>query len=71
MEPKVVHNEKSHRYEIWVNDVRVGLGNYSLMPGERHFVHTEEIPEHQGKNFAAILMREALLDVRKSSNLIV
>jgi uncharacterized protein len=67
MEPKVVHNEKSHRYEIWVDDVRVGLANYSLMPGERHFVHTEVRPEHQGKNYAAILMREAFLDMRQNS----
>ena len=37
------------------------------MPGERHFVHTEVIPEHQGKNYAAILMREVFLDVRQNS----
>ena len=67
MEPKVVHNEKSHRYEIWVDDVRVGLSDYSLMPGERHFVHTEVSPEYQGKNYAAILMREAFLDMRQNS----
>jgi predicted GNAT family acetyltransferase len=67
MEPKVVHNEKSHRYEIWVDDVRVGLADYSLMPGERHFVHTEVSPENQGKNYAVILMREAFLDMRQNS----
>jgi predicted GNAT family acetyltransferase len=67
MEPKVIHNEKAHRYEIWVDDVRVGFADYSLMPGERHFVHTEVNPEHQGKGYAAILMREAFLDMRKTS----
>ena len=67
MEPKVIHNEQAHRYEIWVDDVRVGLADYSLMPGERHFVHTEVSPEHQGKNYAAILMREAFLDMRQNS----
>ena len=68
MDPRVIHNEKEHRYEIWLDDVRVGLADYSLMPGERHFVHTEVSPEHQGKNYAAILMREAFLDIRQNSN---
>jgi uncharacterized protein len=67
MNPRVIHNEKDHRYEIWLDDVQVGLADYSLMPGERHFVHTEIRPEHQGKNFAAILMREAFADMRKNS----
>lgn len=67
MEPRVVHNKPAHRYEIWLGDDRVGLADYSLMPGEKHFVHTEVRAEHQGKNYAAILMREAFLDMRKNS----
>jgi predicted GNAT family acetyltransferase len=67
MEPIVVHNEKSHRYEIWVDNVRVGLADYSLMPGERHFVHTETDPAERGKGYAAVLIGEALSDVRENS----
>ena len=67
MEPKVIHNEQAHRYEIWVDDVRVGLADYTLVPGERHFVHTEVHPEHQGKSYAAILMRDAFLAMRQGS----
>jgi predicted GNAT family acetyltransferase len=67
MEPKVIHNQESHRYEIWVDEKKVGHADYSLMPGERHFVHTEVDPEQQGKGYAAILMREALADVRANS----
>jgi predicted GNAT family acetyltransferase len=67
MEPKVIHNEQAHRYEIWVDDVRVGLADYSLVPGEKHFVHTEVSPEHQGKGYAATLMRVAFLDMRQNS----
>jgi len=67
MEPNVVHNEQASRYEIWLEDVRVGLADYSRMPGERHFVHTEVNPEHQGKNYAAILLRESFLDMRQNS----
>jgi predicted GNAT family acetyltransferase len=67
MEPKVIHNQESHRYEIWVDEKKVGHADYSLMPGERRFVHTEVDPEQQGKSYAAILMREALADVRLNS----
>jgi uncharacterized protein len=67
MEPRVVHNEPAHRYELWLGDKRVGLADYSLVPGERHFVHTEVNPDHQGKNYAAILLREAFLDMRENS----
>ena len=67
METRVVHNEKNHRYEIWVGEIRVGLADYSVMPGERYFVHTEVDPAHQGKSYAATLMKEAFLEMRKNS----
>jgi predicted GNAT family acetyltransferase len=67
MEPKVIHNQASHRYEIWVDEKRVGHADYSLMPGEIHFVHTETDPAEQGKGYAATLMSEALSDVRANS----
>ena len=67
MEPKVIHNQDLHRYEIWVDENKVGHAAYSLMPGERHFVHTETDTAEQGKGYAAVLMREALSDVRENS----
>ena len=66
MDAKVIHNTEAHRYEIWLGDEKVGHADYSLMPGEIHFVHTEVNPAHQGKNLAAILMRDSLEDVRKT-----
>jgi predicted GNAT family acetyltransferase len=67
MDPKVIHNQEAHRYELWLEDKRIGLADYSLMPGERHFVHTEVDPSQQNKGYAANLMREALDDVRANS----
>jgi predicted GNAT family acetyltransferase len=67
MEPKVIHNQEAHRYELWLEDKRIGLADYSLMPGERHFVHTEVDLDQQNKGYAADLMREALADVRANS----
>ena len=62
--PSVIHNTAEHRYEIWLGDSKAGHLDYSIMLDELHFVHTEVNPEHQGKNLAAILTREALADVR-------
>lgn len=64
MSANVVHDEANHRYEIFQDDERVGLMDYSLRPGEIHLVHTEVDPAHQGKNLAAILLRESLADIR-------
>jgi len=64
MEPTVVHNTDAFRYEIWLDDQKVGHADYSQQPGQIHFVHTEVDPAMQGKNLAAILMREAIADVR-------
>jgi len=67
MEAKVVHNQEAKRYEIWLKDKRIGLADYSLMPGERHFVHTEVDRDQQNMGYAALLMKEALEDVRQNS----
>ena len=64
METKVVHDEANKRYGMFLGDGRVGLMDYSLAPGEIHLVHTEVDPAHQGKNLAAILLRESLADIR-------
>ena len=42
--------------------------DYSLRLDEIHLVHTEVNPAHQGKNLAAILVREALAEIRKSGS---
>ena len=64
MSANVVHDEANHRYEIFLGNERVGLMDYSLRLGEIHLVHTEVDPAHQGKNLAAILLRESLADIR-------
>lgn len=65
MSANVVHDAENHRYEIFLDNERVGLMDYSLRPGEIHLVHTEVDPAHQGKNLAAILLRESLADIRE------
>jgi len=67
LKPKVTHNAEDHRYELWLEDKRIGLAYYSQLPGERHFVHTVVDPNHQNKGYAADLILEALADVRANS----
>ena len=42
--------------------------DYSLRLDEIHLVHTEVDPKHQGKNLAAIVLRESLADIRKTGS---
>lgn len=64
MNTEVIHNAELKRYEIWLDGEKVGHADYSVRPGEIHFVHTEVDPAQQGKNLAAILMHATLDDVR-------
>ncbi len=63
---RIFHNGELKRYEIWLDEAKVGHADYSVRPGEIHFVHTEVDPTQQGKNLAAILMRESIADVRET-----
>ena len=65
MNTNVLHDIENHRYEIFLDSERVGLMDYELRPGEIHLVHTEVDPAQQGKNLAAILLRESLADIRQ------
>jgi uncharacterized protein len=65
MSTNVVHDIENHRYELFLDQERVGLMDYELKPGEIHLVHTEVLPKHQGQNLAAILLRESLADIRQ------
>jgi uncharacterized protein len=66
MSATVVHDAQNNRYEIFLDESRVGLMDYVVKNGEIHLVHTEVNPAHQGKNLAAILVRESLSDIRKT-----
>lgn len=66
MDPHVLHNSDLTRYEIWLDEEKIGHADYQDINGELHFTHTEVDPAHQGKNYAAILMREAFKDIQEN-----
>lgn len=67
MSANVVHDTENSRYEIYLDHERVGLMDYQLSGDEIRLTHTEVEPAHQGKNLAAILLRESLADIRKTA----
>ena len=69
MDTQVRHDEKNNRYEIYLAGSRVGLMDYRTAEGDISLTHTEVNPEQQGKNLAAILLRESLKSIREIGNL--
>ena len=67
MSANVVHDAENSRYEIFLDQERVGLMDYVLADDEIRLTHTEVDPIHQGKNLAAILLRESLADIRSTA----
>jgi predicted GNAT family acetyltransferase len=64
METIVIHEPDAHRYEVFVGKEKVGDLSYRKTPGEIHMISTHVSPIHRGKNYAAILTRFALDEVR-------
>ena len=67
MSANVVHDVEKNRYEIFLDQERVGLMDYELSGDEIRLTHTEVDPAHQGKNLAAILLRDSLADIRNTA----
>lgn len=63
MNPHVLHNQELSRYELWLGEEKIGHADYVNVNGELQFTHTEVDPVHQGKNYGAILMKEAFADI--------
>lgn len=66
--PNVLHRPQEHRYEISIDVAgqpkKVGYLAYQVRPGEIHFTSTQVEPSQRGKNYAAILTKFALDEVR-------
>ncbi|MFD5419101.1 GNAT family N-acetyltransferase [Streptomyces sp. NPDC127069] len=69
--PVVRRDDARHRYEILVDEQRAGLTAYRDRDDQRVFFHTEIDDAHAGQGLAAILVEQALTDVRASGKRIV
>ncbi|MFD8143758.1 GNAT family N-acetyltransferase [Streptomyces sp. NPDC059708] len=69
--PVVLRVDARHRYEIHVDGERAGLTAYRDRDDRRVFFHTEIDDAHAGQGLAAVLVEQALTDVRASGMRIV
>jgi predicted GNAT family acetyltransferase len=60
-----IDNSNEQRYELWIDDVRVGLTTYTLTPGEITYLHTEIDPQYRGRGWAEWLAAAVLDDARR------
>jgi len=69
MGTQVRHDSQNNRYELYLEGARVGLMDYVIDDGEISLTHAEVNPNQQGKNLAAVLLRESLASIREIGNL--
>ncbi|MCX5588379.1 GNAT family N-acetyltransferase [Streptomyces erythrochromogenes] len=69
--PVVRRVDARHRYEILVDEQRAGLTAYRDRDDQRVFFHTEIDDAYAGRGLAAVLVEQALTDVRAAGKRIV
>ncbi|MFD3656746.1 GNAT family N-acetyltransferase [Streptomyces sp. NPDC058620] len=69
--PTVQRVDAKHHYEILVEGETAGLTAYRDHDNQRVFYHTEVDDAFAGQGLAAVLVQEALTDVRASGKRIV
>ena len=71
MSTEVIHQADRNRYVIFLEGEEVGEATYTPKGEVWVFDHTFVNPAHQGKNLAAILVREAFEDIRANQHVLV
>jgi predicted GNAT family acetyltransferase len=64
-ELRVVDNPDNRRYEVWLDERRVGFSEYALDGDRIVFLHTEVDPAVEGLGIGTRLAAGALDDVRR------
>lgn len=65
METDVRHHPDRSSYDLYVDGERVGTAQYHVAGTVAVMAHTEVDPRHRGQGLGAVLVREALEDVRR------
>ena len=69
-ELSVIDVPEASRFELFLNDDRVGLADYTVDADVVTVPHVETNPAHQGQGFAAVLMSGVLDSIRSSGQTI-
>ncbi|MGQ0617881.1 MAG: GNAT family N-acetyltransferase [Acidimicrobiia bacterium] len=65
METDVRHDADRSSYDLYVDGERAGVVDYHLTGTVATISHTEVAPCHRGRGLGALLVREALEDLRR------
>jgi uncharacterized protein len=60
MAQSVIDAENRHRFELTVDGELVGYLQYRRHEGVIDLIHTQVLPEYEGKGYAAVLARSVL-----------
>ena len=63
-EIRIADNPAERRYEAHLGERLAGFAEYRAMPGRIVFIHTEVLPEFEGRGVGSRLAAGALDDVR-------
>jgi predicted GNAT family acetyltransferase len=58
--PEVRDNPERTRFEVTVDGHRVGYMRYRRFPDRIDLIHTEILPQHEGKGYGGVLIAAAL-----------
>jgi predicted GNAT family acetyltransferase len=64
--PRVRHDGRARRYEVWVGEALAGEAVYRDEVGRRVFLHTEVDPAFEGRGLGSRLAKAALTDAREA-----
>jgi predicted GNAT family acetyltransferase len=59
-QPEVRDNPDRSRFEVTVDGKRVGYMRYRRFPDRIDLIHTEILPQHEGKGYGGVLIAGAL-----------
>ncbi|WP_111720960.1 GNAT family N-acetyltransferase [Homoserinimonas sp. OAct 916] len=68
MSETVEHEPDQSMYALWSNGVIRGRARYAVRGNALHITHVEIDPELQGQGLAAFLMRDALDEIRLTTD---
>ncbi len=69
-DPELIKNSDENRYELRLDDQRVGFIDYRNAGEAVELVHTQVDPAHAGKGYAAMLVNFALSDIQDDDGLV-
>ncbi len=63
--PDVRDNPEKDRFDVLVDGRRVGYLRYRRFPDRIDLIHTEILPQHEGKGYGGVLIAAALASARE------